>query len=250
MRALLAMPTVNRVFCRRLTATLNFTVATAIMGALAWQIVDQIDKGVFDPSQHFAYFTIQTSLLNVVVLWVSGWQAMRRRADTVGLTIARSYAVTYAVITALVFNLLIRAEPAAGAYVSPAIADEMLHSVAPAYLLLDWLIVRNRPRLRWVTALAATYFPIAWIAATMWRASLDSWVPYGFLDLTNGVGTVATYIAVLLTVVYLIALALTTRNRFAARRRGIPSAASADSRWRPEHERDQVDHRNRELLSA
>lgn len=168
---------------------------------------------MFTPSQHFAFFTIQTSVINIAVLSWAAWQSATRERDSVALTIARSYIVTYAVITALVFNVLVRAEPEPGAYISPILADEMLHSVVPAYLLIDWLLDRTRPKLGWATAAAATYFPVLWVSASLWREGIDGWVPYPFLDPANGAASVGIYVAVLTTIVWLIASALTAYNR-------------------------------------
>jgi hypothetical protein len=157
-----------------------------VIAAVITQIVDDLTHSIFVPSHYFAYFTIQSSLMNVVVLMVGGYYALRHRADTELLTSVRMSVLAYAIVTGAVYNLLLRGLHVPG-YRGLDWPNEVLHVVIPLFILVDWLVTPGRQRLRWKRLWFVASYPLAWLAFTMIRGGLRGWYPYPFLD-PNGPG--------------------------------------------------------------
>ena len=69
-----------------------FAVARVILGlivlvSVVYQITDRLAHNVFRPGEYFAFFTIQTALMDVVVLGVGAWLAWTTPRDTKVFTI-------------------------------------------------------------------------------------------------------------------------------------------------------------------
>lgn len=173
-----------------------------------------------------SYFTIDSNLLAAAVL-VGGVHRVARghRPGRPG-TVIRMSVTTYMVITGLVYNALLRGSLPQGATV--AWSNEVLHLVGPAYLVLDWVIVRDRARPRRRDSVLALAFPTVWVAYTLIRGPFAhdpylhsaSWYPYPFINpdtAAHGYTTVAGYVAVIALVVL-----------------GVTAGLIAVTRWRPD----------------
>jgi hypothetical protein len=173
-------PSSYRVFL----AILNFIAATAIVAALAVQITDQALNNAFVPERYFSYFTIHTSLANVVVLVLCGFIGLQSVRDSAAMVALRANFVAYSIITGAVYNALLRNLPSAeGAYVSPVQwPNEITHVWIPLYFALDWLVNPHRHKLPGWTLIAGLAFPLAWFAFTLTRGHLTGWYPYAFLN--------------------------------------------------------------------
>lgn len=165
-----------------------------VLAAMITQIADQAINDVFVPTEYFSYFTIQSSMMNIVVLVSGGLLALRFRRDTVLYTGVRSAITVYAVLTAAVYNVLLRGIPAEG-YVGVQWPNEVEHVWIPLYILIDWLFATGRARLGYRWLWLAVGFPLAWCAFTLVRGAVTGWYPYPFIDpATGGWEGVATYI--------------------------------------------------------
>ena len=169
---------------RVILAVLNFVAATAIVASLAVQITDQALNDAFIPERYFSYFTIQTSLANIVVLVLAGIVGLQSVRDSGALAALRANFVAYAIITGAVYNVLLRDLPSApGAYVSPLQwPNEITHVWIPLYFALDWILNPHRHKLPGWTMIAGIAFPLAWFAFTLTRGHLTGWYPYAFLN--------------------------------------------------------------------
>lgn len=197
---------------RRTVGAVRIVAGLALLATVVAQIADELAHDAFAPARYFAYFTIQTALIDVVVLLVGGWWAWRRPRDTRLLTIVALCTAVYAVVTTVVYNALLRGIVSPG-YTSPDWMNEVLHVVVPILLILDWIVAPGRARLRWRDAWWIVAYPLAWIAFTMIRGAIDGWYPYPFLEPSgpNGVPGVAAYIVGL--AVAMIGLAFLARFR-------------------------------------
>lgn len=178
----------------RLIAGLGLAVTIGI------QIGDRVAHDAFDPWEYFSYFTIQTSLFNIVVLVVGGMLALRLNRDTLLFTTVRMATLTYAIVTAGVYNLLLRGIPSTDPFVSLSWPNEIVHVWVPLLLLLDWLITPGRPALPWRSLWIVPIYPVAWAIYTFIRAAASGGViyPYPFLDpATDGWISVVVYILAL-----------------------------------------------------
>ena len=201
---------------RRCFAAARVLMALALVVAVAGRLqaylrfwIERGDRAIaVDVANFFSYFTIQTSLFHAVVFGLGACSLLARRgADPPWLGALRAAATTYTVTTGVVYNALLRALPQEAALEQPW-ANEVLHTIVPAYALLDWLLAPGRSPVRWRAVGGIVVYPVLWAGCTLVRAPfvLDEgtgnpwWYPYPFLDphgSAGGYGSVAVWIAVL-----------------------------------------------------
>jgi len=200
---------------RRVVGTLRIVAAAAVLAAIVTQIVSRVAGGVFDPAEYFSFFTIQSGLINIVTLAVGGVMALRLSRDTVAYTTVRASVVAYAVVTGIVYNLLLRGAPERE-LVGQQWPTEILHVVAPIVIVLDWLLSPGRPALPWSALRVALVYPVAWLAYTLLRGGVTGLYPYPFIDpATDGWGSVIAYIVGLTAFIFaLVALVIAHNRRF------------------------------------
>lgn len=178
---------------RRVVGVARIVLGVAIFAAVATQVGDRLANNLFRPGEYFAFFTIQTAMIFVVILIVAGVVSLRNESDTRLLTIMRMMAIPYAIVTALVYNILLRGLPLSAVdegYVWPVWPDELLHVWAPILLLLDWVFSIGRYQLRLRDLWWALIFPLAWVAFSIIRGLATGWWPYPFLDPNGSLGWV------------------------------------------------------------
>jgi hypothetical protein len=166
---------------RRLVGVLRVAAGALVLAAITTQIVDLVVNDAFTPREYFSYFTIQSSLINIVVLVVGGVLALRWREDPELYTAVRMSAVTYAVVTAVVYNLLLRGVPTDD-FVGVQWPNEVTHVWIPVVIALDWILSPGRAALGWGRLWLAIGYPLAWLGFTLVRGVLTGWYPYPFLD--------------------------------------------------------------------
>ena len=193
---------------------LRIVAAVVVLATITTQITDRVLNDAFDPAEYFGYFTIQSSLIDVVVFAVGGVLALRLPRDTVLYTAVRASTLAYAVVTAVVYNSLLRGIPYEG-FQGLQWPNEVLHVGVPVVVVLDWLLSPGRPALPWSSLRIALVFPVAWLAYTLPRGLATGVYPYPFLDpATAGWGSVAAYIVALSAfIVGLVALAILYSRR-------------------------------------
>ena len=214
---------VAAVTARRVVGLLRAAAAGLVLSAIITQIADQLGAGVFVPSEYFSYFTVQSSMMNVVVLAAGAVLALRLPRDTVLYTGIRMAALSYAIVTTVVYNGLLRSLPPTG-YVGIQWPNEVEHVWIPLYLILDWLLARGRARLGWRWVWAAIAYPLAWCSYTLLRGTLDGWYPYGFINPGGDGGwpSVLAYIGGLSAFIVALAFGLVATSRLRARRAERP----------------------------
>lgn len=127
---------------------------------------------------YFGFFTNLTSLLTALVLVATGAATLTRRGAPLPLplTLARAIATACMMLVAVIYNVLV---PGTGA--APAWVSAVLHVALPALLLLDWIVIRDHPGIRWRHLWWLLPYPTAWLGVVLIRGVTDGWVPYGFL---------------------------------------------------------------------
>ena len=181
---------------RIITGAARLAVATTLLVALIYQIVDKIAHNDLEPSTYYTLFTIESTMIAIVVVAAGGVLALRHLLDPTGFTYARLAVTSYAVMTAVVYNLLLRGLPPEG-YVGPQWPGELMHVWFPIYIALDWLLAPGTPRVKWRGLAVVASYPILWLAFTLIRGAVDGWYPYPFLDPAGGWMTVLTYVVVI-----------------------------------------------------
>jgi hypothetical protein len=188
---------------------LRLLLAGLVLTAVITQITDQLLNQAFDAAGYFGYFTIQSALMNVVVLTVGGVLALRVAAEPELLARVRMATVSYSVITGVVYNLLLRNLPADGSFVGISWPNEVLHVWAPILILLDWLFAPGRPALAWKAIWFALAYPLTWLAYALLRGTFTDYWTYPFLNPgePGGWPSVLVYIVVIAGVIVAISAA-------------------------------------------
>jgi hypothetical protein len=205
----------------RVTVGVLRAIAGAVMlVAIVVQIADRIAADALVPGEYFSYFTVQSGMMNVVVLLSGAVLAFRHTHDTVLYTGVRMATLVYAVVTAVVYNALLRGLPPEG-YAGLAWPIEVEHVWIPLYLVIDWLFATGRARLTWAWIWAAVSYPLVWCAFTLVRGGLTGWYPYPFIDPTGAGGwpSVIAYIIGLSAFIVLLAAAAIWYSRWSLRQR-------------------------------
>ena len=213
-----------------------FRVAAAIAassGIVAGLLVN-IDRGMREGqvlgdvlANYFSLFTIVSSILSIVVLTVAARWMMRHPGSSpepVGIAMAIAAVTGPVILLGIVFNVLLRGDPAPIAATDPgwvsfmdSWATETLHVVLPIYFLLDLLFAGRRRGLPWWSLAVIVSYPLVWATYTMSRGervpnpdgSTPWWYPYGFLDPhTAGYESAFTYIGGILIAFVLLGIAI------------------------------------------
>jgi hypothetical protein len=234
------------VIARRVVAVLRLAAAAAAVTAVVAQYLktlDNIERFDQDPAHeivnYVSFFTIESNVAAAVVLVVGAVVLLRGAGrgggdrgsmlDPMPLAVTRAVVATYLVITAAVYNLLLRGVPPALPDSTVPWADEIVHVVVPAAVLLDQLLAPGRRRLPWRTVPLALIYPVVWAVYTLVRAPIVGWYPYPFLDpATSGPVAVAAYVVGLELVIGAIAAVLVLVSRIGTARAPV----GADSRSR------------------
>lgn len=153
----------------RVFGALRLALGLLILSAMITQVVDQLTHDAFKPGEYFAYFTIESSMMNVVVLLVGGLFALRMRRDTELFTSVRVAIFSYAVVTGAVYNLLLRGILATG-YEGLQWPNEVMHVWIPIFIVIDWFVVPGEPVFRggnsgWSSATRSPGSSSPWCAA-------------------------------------------------------------------------------------
>jgi hypothetical protein len=194
--------------------------AAAIVGQLAFSISVIEDSGrtvsllVWN---FFSFFTVDSNVLAVAVLLLGSYVLLSRRGpDPRWFTVLRLVAVTYMTTTGVVYNLLLRNVDLPQGSTLPW-SNEILHLVAPIFMLLDWCFAPGRtPLPYWRSIRVVVIFPIVWAAYTLVRGPFvpnevtgaTYWYPYPFLDPNqspNGYLSVAFYVVLIAAIIGLVA---------------------------------------------
>lgn len=205
---------------RRTTGVVRIAAGLLVLAAVATQITDQLLNNAFIPQEYFAYFTIESSLMNVVTLVVAGVYALRHAHDTAVLTAVRAAIVAYAVVTGSVYNLLLRNIPDTG-FQGIGWPNDVLHVIIPLYITIDWLVSPGRARLGWWAIWVAVSYPLAWLAFTLVRGVSTGWFPYPFLrpDGPGGWPSVVAYIVGIAGFIVFLSICAIVSTRLVRRRR-------------------------------
>ena len=193
-------------------------VALAILGSITWQISDRLAHDLFRPTEYFAYFSIQTSIIAGATLLWTGLTSWSGRKDSKAQSIVRLAATACYILVSLAYNLLLRGtanDPRDGDYDWPVLPNEIIHVWAPIALALGWLFLQGPVRLKLRAALWVAVYPLAWLIFSVLRGLATGWWPYWFID-PSGAGGVAgmfTYIGAITLFLILLGLVLIALSR-------------------------------------
>lgn len=185
-------------------------IAAAVIAQLVRSVGNAVD-GHHDVAtvvaNFLSFFTIDSNVISMVVLAIVGLQGLLGRHDAIGssfaLHLVRACAATYMIVTGVVYNTLLRGIELPQGVTVPW-SNEVLHVVAPLFMLIELLFGSSPPRLPWRAVWAILVFPVVWVVYTMVRGPLVTnpttgaawWYPYPFMDphVVNGYAGVVPYV--------------------------------------------------------
>ncbi|MFF2050892.1 Pr6Pr family membrane protein [Leifsonia sp. NPDC058194] len=224
-----------------LRTVMALLTAAAIIAQLANSIGQTAKLGGSIPgliANFLSFFTIDANVATVVVLAIGAALLFTRSGDDPGwFTALRAAVVTYMVTTGVVYNLLLRNIPLPQGETVPW-SNEVLHVVAPLYMLVDWLFAPARAPLRRRVVWGIAAFPIVWAVYTLLRAPIAAdpntgrqpWYPYPFLNpatSANGYLSVAFYIVLIAAVILCVGYGAVWVSRRWRGSRPLPADADA-----------------------
>ncbi|GAA2750359.1 Pr6Pr family membrane protein [Amnibacterium kyonggiense] len=173
------------------TAALRLVVGALIVAAVVATLADVLPVSLVD---FFGYFTIQSNVIGAVVAVVGGIRLLRGAPSTPAWVVVRWCAGTYLIVVGVVYWTVLAPLHAAGGVPLPW-ANLTLHALSPLAALVDLLLApdRFRPALRLLPLVLV--YPLVWTAVVLVRGATDGWVPYPFLNPSQGYGVVAAWVA-------------------------------------------------------
>lgn len=213
-------------------ALVSALILAALVGQLSTTLVFWGEQGYGDiprnVTNYLSFFTVQSNLLAMVALGILVASQLGRPRVGRRFDVALLCTTTYMFATGIVYNVVMRdVELPQGATLEWS--NEVLHLVAPVWMLLDWFLCPRERDLRWADLGTVLVFPLLWLGFTFLRAPKDaseaSETPYWYpmLDPANhdngvlGVVSVCFCIAAVLLVAAAVQLAFVQWRRLARR---------------------------------
>ena len=169
----------------RIIAILRWLAAATILSSVVWQVTDRLAHNLFRPAEYFSHFSIQSTIISGLMLAFTGLLSWSATAETKSVTIARVSATTYSIVTAVVYNALLRGspgDPRDAGYDWPVVPNEIMHVWAAVLILVDWLVLGGYAKLRLRASFWVAAFPLAWLTFSVIRGIVDGWWAYWFLN--------------------------------------------------------------------
>lgn len=168
--------------------------------AVVTEIATIVERGRFDPTNFFSYFTIEINIVVFITLLLSAIAvAMGKNSK---LDVLRSVVTVYMLIVGIGFSVLLAGIEGIALTAVPW-DNTVLHYIMPVAILVDFLIDRPKRTLLFKQSLVWLLFPIIYVAYSLTRGALIGWYPYPFLNPDTN-----SYAAVAFTVSGLLGLAL------------------------------------------
>ncbi len=161
---------------------LRLLMAAVCLGALVSRFLWGLGSATFTPGNFFAYLTVQSSILFVVVSVIAAFVAFRGENDGRWLDLARASVLGSTLSCGVIFALIIEQSGARGFRIDVPWSDVALHFVLPALALVDWVAGTGRGRAPWRCVPIVLVFMAGWSVVTLIRGPIVGWYPYFFLD--------------------------------------------------------------------
>lgn len=196
-----------------LVSALRLAAAFAVVAAVIATFTDAAGRGPINPFNFFGYFTVQSNSLIAIALAWAGVVGLSRRRAIPALHYFRAAATTYITFGGLAYALLLAPLGNDGGIAIPW-ANVVLHVLLPIYAPLDWLIFGDRPKIAMSRLWLVLIYPVIWAIVVLIRGATDGWVPYPFLDPSQGYGIVLLYVLAIFVVAVIIGALVFWVSRF------------------------------------
>ena len=161
---------------------LRLLMASACLMALVSRFLWGLGSATFTPGNFFAYLTIQSSILFLVVTVIAAVVALRGQDDAAWLDLVRVIVLSLTLSCGIIFALIIEQSGERGFRIDVPWSDVVLHFVLPVVAVLDWIIGPGRGTSPWRSIAIVLVFMTGWGLVTLARGPIVGWYPYFFLD--------------------------------------------------------------------
>ncbi|MEU5687807.1 Pr6Pr family membrane protein [Streptomyces venezuelae] len=164
--------------------------ALIVLAAVTGVVIDLV---IGDPLRVLSYFTVQSNVLVAVVLSFAAWRSWKGRPPLPPWLTAGT--LLFITITGLVYHFVLANDASGFSMTEGAAAlsgwhsasNQLLHTVTPVGVALDWLLLTGPGGLRLRHAGLWLLYPLAYLAFALTRGALMSpgpmsRYPYPFLD--------------------------------------------------------------------
>lgn len=187
----------------------RIAVGVVVVAILLWTYAGRVTENESNPFNFFGYFTNQTSLLTSILLITAGVFTLRGRPTPAWLALLRAVATSCMVIVGVIYNTLV---PGTGS--APPWVSAILHVIFPLFVVVDWVLVGDRPALPWRRLWVVLPYPVVWMTVVLVRGATDGWVPYGFLLPEHGAVSLGLHVVGLLAALLTAAALVWSASRF------------------------------------
>jgi hypothetical protein len=172
----------NTVKVRATFGALRILMAAVCLMALVSRFIWGLGSATFTPGNFFAYLTIQSNILFLVVTIIAAVITLRGQDDAPWLDLARATVLSLTVSCGIIFALIVEQAGERGFRIDVPWSDVVLHFVLPTIAVLDWIIGPGRGVAPWRSIAVVLVFMIGWGLVTLARGPIVGWYPYFFLD--------------------------------------------------------------------
>lgn len=165
----------------------SYKLFFALLGfsAIVTEIATLVERGYFNPSNFFSFFTIESNSFAAAVFLLSALAVVSSRRSRV-VELLRGASTLYMVTVLIVFDVLLASLDASLLTAVPW-DNTVLHYIIPLAVLGDWIIDPPKKRIAFRSSLVWLVFPLLYVAYSLIRGAIVDWYPYPFLDpATNG----------------------------------------------------------------
>lgn len=154
----------------------------ALLGfsAIVTEISTIAERGYFNPTNFFSFFTIQNNILVFLIFLLSALYVASGRIP-VWLDKLRGAATMYIAVVGIGFAVLLSGLENTVLTAVPW-DNIVLHYIIPIAAFVDLIIDRPKTELRFKKSLIWLLYPIIYVAYSLIRGAIVGWYPYPFLD--------------------------------------------------------------------
>ncbi|WP_241979276.1 Pr6Pr family membrane protein [Cryobacterium sinapicolor] len=175
----------------KLIAIVRLAAVTLGVVAIIATLADTATRATINPFNFFGFFTMQSNIIWLVVMAITGVGVLRGKKQSDLLPLTRGCATAYMILVGAIYNVLLAGQEGG---VALEWANNVVHIILPIYAVLDWILFADRPPLAWKRLWVSLIYPMVWVVVVLIRGATDGWVPYPFLNSDTGYGSVFAYV--------------------------------------------------------
>ena len=175
----------------KLIAAIRLAAVALGAVAIAATLADTATRATINPFNFFGFFTMQSNIIWLLVIAITGIAVLRGKKQSSLLLLARGCATAYMILVGVIYNVLLAGQEGG---ITLEWANSVVHIILPIYAVLDWILFADRPPLAWKRLWVSLIYPMVWVVVVLIRGATDGWVPYPFFNPATGYGLVFTYV--------------------------------------------------------